>query len=407
MSARRGIVSTLILAAIVAAFTAAGPGAVALGKREPAKTTVKYGDLNLHTEKGVKKLLRRIKRAAYKVCGGYGGAPSAYEPRSLAAYRSCVNGAQTNALNTLAANFNQRAETALAKGDLAGADDLHRRGLTLNRVLERKEAMAQHLGGLSVIATKRGDLTTAADCHRQALALNQELGRKDEVAAHLDRLGWIERQRGDLQSAEDYYRRALAVNAELGRTEGLANHLRNLGLVAWSRGDVDKAEALHRSALALHEGLDNAEEMAASHSNLGLIARSRGDLEAARDHHRRALALNAELGRKEHMAIQHGHLWALALEQSRLEEAEIHLRQALRLDKERGVTGETPALGETQMGLIRLAKGQKSKACASLGRAQQFYRQAGNDAEVGKLGQMMQDSLCQATPAGALTASLQ
>lgn len=93
----RGIGSGLILAVAVVAFTAVGngPRTVNTGSGEPAEITVSYDELNLESEAGAEALLRRIERAASKVCG------SASRPVELwkhSPFRECVSGAMERAV---------------------------------------------------------------------------------------------------------------------------------------------------------------------------------------------------------------------------------------------------------------------------------------------------------------------
>ncbi|MFP3944418.1 MAG: UrcA family protein [Alphaproteobacteria bacterium] len=412
MNARRGIISGLIMAAAVAALPAGGPDtAQALGTEteKVRKTVVKFSDLNLHTEKDAKKLLGRIKRAAVRVCGGNSGTPRAYVRRSRASYRKCVKDSESRARDTLIANLGNRAKNALTEGDLEKADDMHRRALTLHKVLEQKEKMAVHLDKLSEIAVMRGDFGGAESWREQAFTLNEELGRRDQALADLDKLGWIAAERGDMEAARTHYRRALALSAELHRTDDMARHIRNLGIIEWREGKYETAEALHRSSLALYQNTGNREGVARSLADLAQLARSRGNNEAAEEYHHNALSLHSELGRKRQMVIQHANLWPLALEQNRFDEAEVHLQQAVRLAREAGMTNELSALGEEQVGLLRLARGRPSEACAAWGRAHAIYKQIGKEAETARVRDMMRDKKCPADGQQdpSLTAALQ
>lgn len=408
MNARRGIVSALILAGTLAASTAVGTDVQAVGHRDSKlnKVVVRFGDLDIRTEKGVETLLRRLKRAAKRVCGGYSGTPRAYANRSRLSYRKCVDQANTNAVNALIAKLGKRADTALNEGDLDAADKFYRRVLALNTELERKAEMIASLDKLGKIAVQRGDLEGAESFYQRSFALNRDLGRKVEMAVNLDIRGELARQRGNLDTAEYCHRRALALNAELNRKAGIANQLAKLGVVAWTRGDFDTAATFHRSAYALHKEMDNRESMAGSLSHLGSVARSRGDLEAAESFHRRALALNMELGRKEAMSAQLSTLWSMALEQNRLDDAEAYLSNALRVNRELGAVGEIPAVGQTQMGLIRYVRGDTKTACVAWTRAQAMYRESGNQAEAFRVGRIMSDSGCDAVRQHPVTAAL-
>ena len=240
---------------------------------------------------------------------------------------------------------------AQTRGDLAAAEDYHRRSLALEEELGRKEGMADTLCNLGTVALTRGDLDAAEDYYSRALALEEELGRKEGMANQLAGLGLVSRTRGDLDAAEDYHRRALALNEELGRKEGMASDLGNLGLVSRTRGDLAAAEDYHRRSLALEEELGRKAGMASDLGNLGVVAETRGDLDAAEDYHRRSLALNEELGGKEGMARQLANLGGVAQARGDMAEACRLWAQSVALYKEVGI----PHMVEQVSGLMRAA----------------------------------------------------
>jgi tetratricopeptide (TPR) repeat protein len=103
-------------------------------------------------------------------------------------------------------------------GDLAGAQSAYQAVLDAARGDKATEAAA--LGNLGIVARTRGDLAAAEDFHRRALALNEALGHKLGMAIQLANLGVIAAARGDKAGARALYERALALFVEMGAGEG-------------------------------------------------------------------------------------------------------------------------------------------------------------------------------------------
>jgi len=84
-----------VLAAALTAPCMASPK-VEIGRSR--SITVTFSDLNLESDAGARVLLRRIRNAASKICGG---APPAFELWKLQPYRDCVNDATRRAVMDL------------------------------------------------------------------------------------------------------------------------------------------------------------------------------------------------------------------------------------------------------------------------------------------------------------------
>jgi tetratricopeptide (TPR) repeat protein len=160
--------------------------------------------------------------------------------------------------------------------------------------------LAVAYGNLGIVMQTRGDLDGAEAMHRKALAINEKLGRLEGMASDYGNLGVVMRTRGDLDGAEAMHRKSLAIHEKLGRLEGMASDYSNFGIVMKTRGDLDGAEAMYRKALEIDEELGRLEGMANSYANLGNVMRIRGDREGARGMWIRSRDLFARIG-AQHM----------------------------------------------------------------------------------------------------------
>ena len=76
--------------------------------------------------------------------------------------------------------------------------------------------MASELGNLGLIYRSQGDLPRAEEHHRRALSMEEELGRKEGMAAQLGNLGLIYQTQGDLPRACQHWQQALTLFKEVG-----------------------------------------------------------------------------------------------------------------------------------------------------------------------------------------------
>ncbi len=222
------------------------------------------------------------------------------------------------------------------RGDLDGAEEMHRKALEIDEKLGRLEGMASDYGNLGILRFTRGDLDGAEEMYRKALEINEKLGGLEGMASDYGNLGNVMRARGDLEGAEKMYRKALEIDEKLGRLEGMANQYGNLGSVLGTRGDLDGAEAMFHKALEIDEKLGRLEGMAIKYGNLGNVLETRGDLDGAEAMYRKALKINEKLGRLEGMANQYGNLGNVLDTRGDLDGAEAMYRKALKINENLG-----------------------------------------------------------------------
>jgi tetratricopeptide (TPR) repeat protein len=194
------------------------------------------------------------------------------------------------------------------RGELDRAEEMHKKSLAISEKLGRQEGMASQYGNLGLIYQTRGELDRAEEMHKKALAINEKLGRQEGMASQYCALGLIYKAHGEYDQAEEMHNRALEIETKLGSRVGIAREYGWLGTVHLRRGAIDRAEDMHTKSLAIWEALGHQEGMASEYGNLGVIYRRRGELDRAEEMHKKSLAIDEKLGRQEGMANQYGNL---------------------------------------------------------------------------------------------------
>ncbi|MBF0381064.1 MAG: tetratricopeptide repeat protein [Magnetococcales bacterium] len=197
------------------------------------------------------------------------------------------------------------------RGDLARAEEMHLKSLSIEKELGRKEGMASQYGNLGIVFGTRGNLTKAEDMFLKSLSIEKELGRKEGMASQYGNLGIVYRKRGDLARAEEIYLKSLAIEKELGRKEGMASDYGNLGNVYLTRGDLARAEEMYLKSLAIEKELGRKEYIANQYANLGLLYEIKGDLDKARKMWQKSIGLFKKVGMPHMVKIVQGLLDSL------------------------------------------------------------------------------------------------
>jgi ADP-heptose:LPS heptosyltransferase len=147
----------------------------------------------------------------------------------------------------------QRAQQALERNDIAGAESLYR------RILERRNDDAVALEYLGVIASKAHRHDDAERLLTRALELNPE------APEFHNNLGLLRHAQADMEQAAACYRRAL----QLAPDNAAAHN--NLGLALYESGRLEAAIASFREAVRL------SPEFAEAHWNLALALLRNGE----------------------------------------------------------------------------------------------------------------------------------
>jgi tetratricopeptide (TPR) repeat protein len=197
-------------------------------------------------------------------------------------------------------------------------------------------AVAIAYGNLGILLRIRGDLDGAEQMHRKALKINEKLRRLENVACDYINLGTVLGTRSDLEGAEQMFSKALEIDEKLGHLEGMARDYGNLGIVFKNWGDLDRAEQMLRKALKINEKLGHLESMACNYGNLGNLLKIRGDLDGAEQMHRESLKIEEKLGHLEGMAIDYENLGSVLETRGDLDGAEQMYKKSLEVAKRLG-----------------------------------------------------------------------
>jgi tetratricopeptide (TPR) repeat protein len=247
------------------------------------------------------------------------------------------------------------------RGDLDGAEAMHRKALAIDEELGRLADLSGHYGNLGVVLQARSDWNGAEAMHRKAMEIDKNAGRLDRLALDYGNLGIVLRTRGDLDEAEAMHSKALAIHEKLNRLEGMALDYGNLGIALRTRGDLDGAEVMHRKAMAIHEKLVCPAGTANQYRSLGIISHVRGDFGGAEAMHRRALAIHEKLGALANIAADHGNLGIVLEAQGDLDGAEAMHSKALAIYERLGALGGI-ASGCSNLGSILGTRGDLNGA---------------------------------------------
>jgi tetratricopeptide (TPR) repeat protein len=264
------------------------------------------------------------------------------EAERLLRHWLAISGPDTETRSTAAA-YGNLGLILQTRGDIDGAETVHRKSLEISEKLGWVEGIATGYGNLGLVLRTRGNLDEAEEMHRKALEIFDKLGQLEGMAAQYGNLGTLLQIRDDLDGAEEMHRKALEIFDKLGQLEGMATQYGNLGGLLQIRCDLDGAEALHRKALVIDQKLGRQEGMARHYSNLGAILQMRASLDGAEEMYRKAFEINERLGRLQGMALLYFNLGMVEEARGDLKEArelwsksgELYARIGARLELER------------------------------------------------------------------------
>jgi serine/threonine protein kinase/tetratricopeptide (TPR) repeat protein len=203
--------------------------------------------------------------------------------------------------------LNHLAETMMEREELADAEGLIRRGLSINQKLfgQVHTSVADSLHTLGMLRWRQGDLAGADELQRQALAQWRQLHDPENVSMTLNDLGLVLLDRGNLADAQASFTESLELRRKLLPPEhpAIAVALNNVALALWYRGDLAQAEQKQREALAMRRKLfgdDQPAETASSLHNLALVLRDRGNFPESGQNERQALTIVVKALGKDH-----------------------------------------------------------------------------------------------------------
>jgi diguanylate cyclase (GGDEF)-like protein len=243
------------------------------------------------------------------------------------------------------------------------------------------------LGMLAATHLRLGDRAAAVTTARDAVALAGNLGDNALLAEALVRLG-VALDADDSDEAELSYRRALSLYELLSDARGQARCWDRIGVVAAQHGQWAEARTALRKAIDLGRTAGTPDEWGLAALDLGVVARRTGDLEQARELFSDALALFAAVQNGERQLLALYHLAHLDRERGDLAAAadlyDVAASLAGRVGQHDVEVGAVSGAG-----LCRLRLGEKSRAQASLAKAEALVA----DSDAWFPGRELQDAL--------------
>jgi serine/threonine-protein kinase len=291
----------------------------------------------------------------------------------------------------VAESLHNLAEVLDARGASEEAEALLREALALRRELGggRGALVAESLGELGGLLSYRGRHDEGAALLEQAIAIRRAAdgGDSAEIGTYLDYLGEAALARGDPTGAEAHLREAERIQRRLlgEQHTDYADTLYDLGRVLLARGDARAAEAALRRALDVWLRLHGprSRQAAAAHDALASALEAQDRWADAAALLRRALAVQREAfaaTRPEIVARTALRLGFLLHQLGDQAAAEPLLLEAVA--RFEPLPGEALNLAASlnDLGLVRLARGDRSGARARFERALSLYRaQLGDD----------------------------
>ncbi len=185
---------------------------------------------------------------------------------------------------------------AMMAGDLAGAEEGLREGVTQFRALGERWGLSMALDHLSQLLTWRGEYAAALPLMDEALGLMREIGATDDVADLICRRAWTHLLSGDFSGARADYELAAATARRSGMPESRAAAYVGSANLARLSGDLDTARELLERALAECAGGSFAAEAvrATALVSLGRLASAEGHASSAAAFHREALLIGRQ-----------------------------------------------------------------------------------------------------------------
>lgn len=237
--------------------------------------------------------------------GEYGGARSLLR-RALSERDECAaTAASDRAVDAQATIVFNDAGLAQKMGDMAEAEQLFSRALSLwqSNLGDRHPYVALALDSLATVAAAQGEWARARALYDRALAIREETlgGNHPQVAATLADLARTLADLGDLSGARRLLERALTIYRTAGSRDvpdHLAQALQLRGALEMRQGDLARSRASLAEALAERERLFGARHplVAESRAAVAHVDFARGGFDAAF-----AAALDAEQIGLEHL----------------------------------------------------------------------------------------------------------
>ena len=151
------------------------------------------------------------------------------------------------------------------------------------------ELLSGVLNALGHLALAKNELAQAEDYYRRSLDLDERLGDTYNAGTSWLNLGYVAWQRGDVERAMACWRKALELHRAASNCSGLATAHLNLGDALLERGDFTAAEAHLRAALDIAEAFPLPDDARLAWESLALLHWSQGNLIGARQAYEQAI----------------------------------------------------------------------------------------------------------------------
>lgn len=184
--------------------------------------------------------------------------------------------------------LNAQGALAVDESNLATADALFRRALTLAQEKNLLWSEASALGNLGRVATSQEHFDEALDWDRSALKLAQSLGMQGTASAILGNMAWDYRKLGDFENALAYYKQAEDASARSGLIGNQIYWLTGMSNVYYEEHQFGPAQAVLVQALDLARRQGDQRTLVEFLNDLAEIALEDGQTENAEKYYAEA-----------------------------------------------------------------------------------------------------------------------
>lgn len=184
--------------------------------------------------------------------------------------------------------LNAQGALAVDESNLATADALFRRALTLAHEKNLPWSEASALGNLGRVATSQEHFDEALDWDRSALRLAQSLGMQGTASTILGNMAWDYRKLGDFENALAFYRQAEDASARSGLIGNQIYWLTGMSNVYYEEHQFGPAQAVLVQALDLARRQGDQRTLVEFLNDLAEIALEAGHTENAEKYYTEA-----------------------------------------------------------------------------------------------------------------------
>lgn len=252
---------------------------------------------------------------------------------------------------------------AKARGNLPEAEEYFREALNISDAENNTQGRATNIMYLGQVAQARGDLTEAKDLFEQSLILFREAKDAQGEGEDLLSMALVEQVRGHWREAEALFQQTLLLQGENDDLAGQANVMSLLGQLCVARGELTQAAHYFATSHELHLELEDHYGEAGDLCQLGRLSIDRGDLEKSKSYFHDSLDIYRDLHARADEGVVISQLGLVAIEQKQYAEASQWLKESLRIRLEvqdpRGEGVDRALLGRIALEHNQLAKAER------------------------------------------------